>query len=370
MAGADQKTAHPTMTDVLAARRRIAGQVRRTPLIASPSLSAQHGAPVHLKCEHHQTTGAFKLRGATNAVLSLPPELRARGGTASSTGNHGRGLAHAAQAAGVRCIVCMSALVPRNKVEGVKALGAEARIIGLSQDDAQVEVERLVAEEGMVSLPPFDHPDIIAGQGTLGLEMLEDLPEADTLVVPLSGGGLIAGIALAAKTLKPAIRIVGVSQDLGPAMYNSLKAGHLVQVEELPTLADSLGGGIGLHNEHTLAMVRALVDETLLVSETEIAGAIRHAYAQERQIVEGGAAVGIAALLQAPRPDWGTTVILLSGGNIDMDLHARIVAGENPDLLAERQRQETGERQRQETGERQRQETGERQAQEPAARHG
>src|SRR5690606_25857254 len=154
-------------------------------------------------------------------VLALPPELRARGVTAASTGNHGRGLAHPAKAAGARCIVCMSALVPRNKVAALEALGAEARIVGLSQDDAQVEVDRLVAEEGMVSLPPFDHPDIIAGQGTLGLEMLEDLPEAETLLVPLSGGGLIAGIALAAKCLKPTIRVIGVSQTRGPAMHRS-----------------------------------------------------------------------------------------------------------------------------------------------------
>jgi threonine dehydratase len=328
---------HPQMTDTLAARRRLAGQIRETPMVLSPSLSARHGAPVQLKCEHHQITGAFKLRGATNAVLALPPELRARGVTAASTGNHGRALAHAAQAAGIPCIVCMSALVPRNKVAAIEALGAEARIIGLSQDDAQVEVDRLVAEEGMVSLPPFDHADIIAGQSTLGLEMLEALPEAETLVVPLSGGGLIAGIAMAAKTLKPAVRIVGVSMQRGAAMHESLKAGHPVPVEELPTLADSLGGGIGLKNRHTFAMVRDLVDEVILVDEVEIAQAIRHAYAEERQIVEGGAAVGIAALLQAPRPQWGTTVVLLSGGNIDMDLHRRIVGGENPDLLAERQ---------------------------------
>ncbi len=341
MAGSDrQDSGHPQLTDTLAARRRLAGRLRLTPLELSPSLTARHGAPVHLKCEHHQITGAFKLRGATNAVLSLPPELRARGVTAASTGNHGRALAHAAREAGVRCIVCMSSLVPRNKVAAIEALGAEARIVGLSQDDAQVEVDRLVAEEGMVSLPPFDHPDIIAGQGTLGLEILEALPEAETLVVPLSGGGLIAGIAMAAKTLKPSLRVVGVSMRRGAAMHESLAAGRPVPVEELPTLADSLGGGIGLDNRHTFAMVRDLVDEVILVDEAEIAAGIRHAYAEERQILEGGAAVGIAALLQAPRPDWGTTVILLSGGNIDMELHRRIVGGENPDLLAERQAQQ------------------------------
>lgn len=337
MTGSTPKAGHPQMTDVLVARRRIAGQVRRTPLVPSPSLTERLGAPVHLKCEHHQITGAFKLRGATNAVFALPAGQRAQGVTAASTGNHGRALAHAAKAAGARCIVCMSALVPRNKVAAIEALGAEARIVGLSQDDAQVEVDRLVAEEGMISLPPFDHPDVIAGQGTLGLEMLEDLPEAETLLVPLSGGGLIAGIALAAKILKPSLRVIGVSQTRGPAMHDSLQAGRPVPVEELPTLADSLGGGIGLNNRHTFAIVRQLVDQVILVDEAEIAGAIRHAYAEERQIVEGGAAVGIAALLREGSAEWGTTVVLLSGGNIDMDLHRRIVGGENPDLLAERQ---------------------------------
>src|SRR3546814_9434895 len=140
-------------------------------------------------------------------------------------------------------------------------LGGEARIVGLSQDDAQVEVDRLVAEEGMFALPPFDHPDVIAGQGTLGLEMREGLPEAETLLVPLSGGGLIAGIAMAAKTLKPSVRIIGVSMQRGAAMHESLQAGRPVPVEELPTLADSLGGGIGLTNRHNFAMVRQLVAE-------------------------------------------------------------------------------------------------------------
>jgi threonine dehydratase len=330
----------PQLDDVLAARRRLTGRVLHTPLVASPSLAARCGTPVHLKCEHRQTTGAFKLRGATNAVLLLTPEERAKGVVAASTGNHGRALAHAAHAEGLPCIVCMSALVPRNKIEAIEALGAEARIVGLSQDEAQVEVDRLVAEAGMAALPPFDHPDIIAGQGTLGLEILDDLPAAETLLVPLSGGGLIAGIALAAKAVKPAIRVVGVSMERGAAMQASLAAGHPVAVEELPTLADSLGGGIGLANRHTFAMVRALVDEVILVSEAEIAAALRHAYAEEGQVIEGAAAVGIAALLRGPRQEWGVTVALLSGGNIDAELHRRIVAGETPDLMAEQQDRE------------------------------
>lgn len=206
------------------ARDRIAGRIRATPLVPSRALSAETGSSVHLKLEQLQVTGSFKLRGATNAILCLTAEHGARGVVGVSTGNHGRGLAHAAKTAGVPCVICMSCLVPRNKVEGIEALGAEVRIVGQSQDDAQVEVDRLVEEEGMVMLPPFDHRDIIAGQGTLGLEILEDLPEVETILVPVSGGGLVSGLALAAKALKPDVRVVGVSMERGAAMYECQRA--------------------------------------------------------------------------------------------------------------------------------------------------
>jgi threonine dehydratase len=323
------------LADVYAARRRIAGRVERTPLRLSPSLTERIGAPAHLKLEHRQTTGSFKLRGATNALLALPEDAKARGVVAASTGNHGRGLAHAAKAAGVRCVVCMSRLVPGNKVEGIRRLGAEIRIVGRSQDDAQREVERLVAEEGLTMLPPFDHPDIIAGQGTLGLELMEDCPELDTVLVPLSGGGLIAGTALAVKTAKPKARVIGISMARGAAMHASLAMGRPVEVEELPTLADSLGGGIGLDNRWTFRMVRELVDGVVLLDEAEIAEAIRHAYWQEQEIVEGSGAVGIATLLTGKVRPLGPAVAVLSGRNIDMGLHRRLIAGEEvgPDDL-------------------------------------
>ncbi len=320
--------------DIERARDRIAGRVRATPLLRSESLSAETGGAVHLKLEQLQITGSFKLRGATNAILKLSDGERGRGVVGVSTGNHGRGLAHAAKEAGVRCIICMSTLVPQNKVQGIEALGAEVRIVGDSQDDAQVEVDRLVAEEGMVMLPPFDHPDIIAGQGTLGLEILEALPAVETILVPLSGGGLIAGLALAAKALKPAVRVVGVSMERGAAMYACIKAGKPVMVPELPTLADSLGGGIGLDNRHTFALVSQLVDDILLVSEAEIAQAIRHAYWQEKQVIEGSGSVGIAALLAGKLHSPGITAVLVSGCNIDMSLHHRIVSGEDVDVTA------------------------------------
>ena len=229
----------------------------------------------------------------------------------------------------------MSSLVPQNKIDAIKALGAEVRIIGKSQDEAQEEVDRLVRDEGMTMIPPFDHADVIAGQGTLGLEMLEDLLGVENVLVQLSGGGLISGIAAALKAKKPDIRVIGVSMERGAAMYESLKTGQPIFVEELPTLADSLGGGIGIDNRYTFQMVRDLVDEIVLVDEREIAEAIRHAYWKERQILEGAGAVGIAALLSGKLRPSTKTLVLLSGGNIDMQLHHRIISGENVDMARE-----------------------------------
>ena len=323
-----------SLADIEAARDTLAGQLRETPLVRSESLSEATGSDVTLKFEHQQITGSFKLRGATNAVRRLTDAQRANGVVGVSTGNHGRGLAYAAREAGVPCIICMSRLVPKNKVDGIKAQGAEVRIVGESQDDAQLEVDRLVAEEGRTMLPPFDHPHVIAGQGTLGLEILAQLPEAETLVVPVSGGGLIAGVARAAKSLKPDIRVAGVSMERGAAMVESQQAGKPVPVAELPTLADALGGGIGLDNRYTFAMVRELVDELHLVSEAQIADAVSHAYWQERQIIEGSGAVGIAALKAGLIEDPGACVVVLSGGNIDMALHNRLIGGEMVELPA------------------------------------
>jgi threonine dehydratase len=317
-----------TLQDIYRARRALAGRIRRTPLVASDALSRAAGASVHLKLEHLQITGSFKLRGATNAVLALTPEQQAKGVVGVSTGNHGRGLAYAARQAGARCVICMSSLVPQNKVHGIEALGAEVRIVGASQDEAQREVDGLVAEQGMTMLPPFDHADVIAGQGTIGLELIEDLPELETCIVPLSGGGLIAGIARAIKSANPRARVIGVTMAKGAAMYQSQRAGRPVEVEETASLADSLGGGIGLDNRYTFAMVRELVDELLLVGEEQIADAIRHAYWREQQVIEGSGAVGIAALRAGLIARPGVCAVVLSGANIDMAQHARLIRDE------------------------------------------
>lgn len=321
--------------EVERARKTIAGIVRPTPADRSETLEAITGSPVFLKLEHRQITGSFKLRGATNAVANLSSKEKARGVVGVSTGNHGGGLAYASSAAGVRCVICMSSLVPQAKIEGIRAHGAEVRIIGASQDEAQEEVDRLVKNEGMTMIPPFDHQDVIAGQGTLGLELLEQVPDVGTVLVPVSGGGLISGVATAIKAYKPAIRIVGVSMERGAAMYACQQAGKPIQVEELPTLADSLGGGIGLNNRFTFSMTRELVDDLVLVSEAEIAAAIRHIYWKERQIVEGSGSVGIAAMLAGKVNADGPFVAILSGGNIDMKQHHRIISGEDVDVSKE-----------------------------------
>ncbi|MBD0415128.1 hydroxyectoine utilization dehydratase EutB [Oryzicola mucosus] len=318
--------------DIRVAARRIAGTIEPTPMVLSASLGELAGVPVHLKLESRQTTGSFKLRGASNAILQLSASERRRGVVAASTGNHGRALAHAAQRESVRAVICMSKLVPTNKVAEIERLGAEIRIVGNSQDDAQQEVERLVVEQGLVMLPPFDHPHIVAGQGTLGLEMMQAVPDAATVLVQLSGGGLAAGIATAVKGINPATRVIGISMARGAAMKASLDAGGPVFVEELPTLADSLGGGVGLDNRLTFAMCRDLLDDVILLSETEIADGVRHLYRHEREVVEGAGAVGVAAILAGKVPSAGPIVALVSGRNIDMDLHRRIVSGERTEF--------------------------------------
>ncbi|TKW65971.1 MAG: hydroxyectoine utilization dehydratase EutB [Paracoccus denitrificans] len=310
--------------DILAASERIRDLVRVTPFKLSPSLSNVAGGPVWLKCEHRQETGAFKLRGASNAAARLGDVA---GVTTASTGNHGRALAHAARKLGLPAVICVSKLVPQNKLDAIEALGAEARVIGASQDEAFAEARRLQRDEGFALIPPFDHPDVIAGQGTLGLEILDQVPDAAAIAVPLSGGGLLAGVALAAKARKPGIRIIGISMQRGAAMAASLQAGHPVEVEELETLADSLGGGIGLENRLTFAMCRDLIDDLILLSEDEIAAGIRHLATQDNEIVEGAAAVGAGAILAGKLRADGPLVLILSGENIDPARHTAIVRG-------------------------------------------
>ncbi|NUS69123.1 MAG: pyridoxal-phosphate dependent enzyme, partial [Ensifer adhaerens] len=233
-----------------------------------------------------------------------------------------------AKAEGSVATICMSRLVPDNKVSETQRLGANVLIVGKSQDEAQLEVDRLVAEDGLVMVPPFDNRAVVAGQGTLGLEILEAMPDVATVLVPLSGGGLAAGVAAAVKGRSPKTRIIGLTMDRGAAMKASLDIGRPLQVEEVASLADSLGGGIGLDNAVTFEMCRALLDDVILLSEAEIAAGMLHAYSQEREVIEGAGAVGIAALLSGRLGGLtGPVAVILSGRNVDMDLHRRVING-------------------------------------------
>jgi len=315
------------LTDIYLARQRIEALVRRTPMEHSPSLSQRLSVAVYLKLESQQLTGSFKLRGASHAVAQLSPEQKHLGVVAASTGNHGRALAYAASQQGVKATICLSHLVPANKVQAIRDLGAQVCIVGQSQDDAQREAERIADEQGATLLPPFDHPAIIAGQGTLGLEIFEQLPDVAQVLVPLSGGGLFAGVALALKSLNPQIVTHGLSMQRGAAMHASLAAGQPVDIEELPTLADSLGGGIGVDNRYTFGMTRDRCDYLHLLSEGSIANALRHAYREERLVLEGAAVVGIAALLDGLIAPRGPIVVVVSGRNVDTEQHLRVLGG-------------------------------------------
>lgn len=326
----------PTLADVFSARRRIAGAAVATPLVAS-ALSARAGAEVLLKLETCQTTGAFKFRGAMNAVAALDEAAAARGVACASTGNHGRGVAEAARRRAIPCTVCLSSLVPEEKVRGVKAAGARVVRAGGSQDEAFAEVDRLAREEGVTPISPFDDPLVVAGQGTIGLEIMEARPDVDTLVVPLSGGGLVAGVAMAAKAIRPDVRVVGVSMEAGAAMAESLAAGRPVEVTEVASLADSLGGGIGLSNRLTFAMCRALLDEVILVSEEEIYDGMRDLLLADRTVAEGACAVGHAAVLggKLRLAEASVAAFVITSRNVDPEQVVAVAAG-RPVSLGER----------------------------------
>ncbi|QFU02740.1 L-threonine dehydratase catabolic TdcB [Halomonas sp. THAF5a] len=308
-----------TLAHLYQARRRLAGETVRTPLVRSAALSARFDAEILLKLETLQPTGAFKLRGATNMIAALIErhgrEALAVGVVTASTGNHGRAVAHAAARQGVPAAICLSHLVPPDKVAAIEALGAEVRRVGASQDEAFEEVDRQVRERGMTLIPPFDDPLVAAGQGTIGLELMEDAPDLDRVIVGLSGGGLLGGIGAAVKAIRPACRVTGVSLSRGAAMWESLQAGRPVAVEEVESLGDSLGGGIGADNRCTLALVREVMDDHCQVSERAIAEAMVTLLEHEKVLVEGAAAVGLAALSEHGLDVRGQRVALILSGN-------------------------------------------------------
>ena len=319
-------TADVTVGDIHQAWQRIASIARRTPLLRSAALSERAGTSVYLKLENLQETGSFKIRGAANRMLQLSAEQKARGIITVSTGNHGLAVAYVARQLGLPAVVCVSERVPPEKMEAIRRLGAELVAAGSSYDEAEQQSLQLERHRGLTRIAPFDDPLVIAGQGTIGLELLEELPDIDTAIVPLSGGGLISGIALALKSADRAIRVVGVSQERAPVMFRSLRAGRPIELPEEETLADALAGGIGLDNRYTFRMVRQLVDDVVLVTEEEIASGILFALEQHHLGVEGGGAVGIAALLCGRARGLGNSLaVLVSGGNIGLSRLRRLL---------------------------------------------
>jgi threonine dehydratase len=309
----------PLLADVYQAKQRISTTIQRTPLIKSSWLSEFTGREILLKLECLQTTGSFKLRGATNKILSLSENEKKRGVIAVSSGNHGRAVAYVSQKHDLPAVICVSETVPENKVSAIQDLGAEVVVSGKTYDEATEEALIVQQERGLTMIHPFDDPSVIAGQGTIGLEIIDQEPEIDTVIVPLSGGGLLGGIALTLKSIHPGIQTIGVSMDKGAAMIESLEAGHVVEIIEEPSLADALIGGLGAENHYTFKVNQKHVDSTILVSEKEIAMAMTYALEREHLVVEGGGAVGIAAVLAGKVANLGKKIVLvLSGSNVSL----------------------------------------------------
>ncbi|MEE9471840.1 MAG: pyridoxal-phosphate dependent enzyme [Gemmatimonadota bacterium] len=320
-----------THADIVAARERIAENVVRTPLVPSRELTRAAGGEVRLKLECIQETGSFKLRGATNRALSMPDSDRARGVIAVSSGNHGRAVAAVASRLGVKALICLGEGVPRIKVEGIRSYGAEVLIAGATYDEAAIRAHAIEREQGMIFIHPFDDPAVIAGQGTIGLEIVEDFPGVEILVVPISGGGLIGGIALAAKSIDPDIRVIGACMERSAAMHESLRAGKIVGVGEEPSLADALAGDLGDDNRYSFRICQALVDETILVSEEEIAAAMAFMLRTHGVVVEGGGAVCVAALRAGRVPRGRRVAAVVSGRNIEPSKFLEIVRNDMPE---------------------------------------
>ena len=331
----------PARIDVQAAAERIAGGVRSTPLVRSAGLSALTGAEVLLKLENRQETGSFKLRGAANAVLAAQERARAagrpglKGLVAVSTGNHGRAVAHMARRLEIPAEVFVSRHVPDDKLAALRELGAVLHVGGDSQDEAEAAAAAARDERGLHLVHPFDDADVIAGQGTVGREIALEAADPGhdpghdpgTVLVPLSGGGLLAGVALGLRQAGSAARVVGVAMKGGSAMAASLAAGRPVAVTEVPTLADSLQGGLGLDNRLTLGLVSDLMDELILLDEDAIARGMAFAHREEGQLLEGAGAVGIAALLESPQRFGGQRLaIVASGGNVPLERVLRLAA--------------------------------------------
>jgi threonine dehydratase len=298
------------------AATRIDGQVRRTPLEQSPRFSAVAGAEVWFKRENLQYTGSFKLRGATNLLMSLSDERREKGCVAASSGNHGAGVACAAQRLGIPAIVFVPDVTSEAKIEAIKSYGGKVRTFGKDGLDTETHARAFAAANGMEYVSPYNDPRIIAGQGTCGIEIVNELSGIDAMYIAVGGGGLISGVASVARARNPSIRVVGCQPGASAVMARSMAAGHVLDEASQPTLSDGTAGGVEA-DSITFDLCRELVDEFVLVDEEQIAAAMRQFIDLERQLIEGAAGVAVAAMLAQKDVLAGRkVVVLICGGNV------------------------------------------------------
>jgi threonine dehydratase len=313
-----------SLADVKEARERLRGAIYYSPCPHSQMLSALTGQQVYLKLENLQMTGSFKERGALNRIAMLTPEQAGRGVVAASAGNHAQGVAYHATKRGIRALIVMPLATPLVKVTATKGFGAEVVLHGANYDEACAEAMRLCAAQGMTFIHPFDDAVVMAGQGTIGLELLEQIPELEAVVVPIGGGGLIGGIACAIKESRPEVRIVGVQTSRLPSMLAARAEGHPVTVDPSTTIADGIA--VRRAGDATFPVVERYVDEIVTVDEDEIASAILVLLEREKTLAEGAGATALAALLQKKTTLQGArTAVLVGGGNIDVTLLSRII---------------------------------------------
>lgn len=306
--------------EIYDAKERLKGHIKETPIVYAPNL----GEDVYLKVEVLQDTGSFKLRGAYNKIATLTDEEAEKGVVACSAGNHAQGVAKSATERGIRSIICMPFHAPLSKVQATKNYGAEVELVKDSFDDAAAYAAKLSKEEGLTFVAPFDDEKVIAGQGTIGLEILEKLPDTDIIVVPIGGGGLISGIALAAKSINPNIKIIGVQTKISPSMYESIKEGKILTVKGGSTIADGIA--VKTPGKLTFDLVKEYVDDIVLVTEGEISSAILTLLEKNKIITEGAAASTVAALMYKKFSHKGKKVCcVLSGGNIDVTRVSKVI---------------------------------------------
>jgi threonine dehydratase len=313
------------LADIKAAQTRLNGSVYRTPCARSEMLSIQTGQNIFLKLENLQMTGSFKERGALNKIATLTPEQAARGVIAASAGNHAQGVAHHATQRGIRSVIVMPLTTPLVKVQATRGFGAEVVLHGANYDEACEEATRRCQAEGMTFIHPFDDLLVMAGQGTIGLELLEQIENLEAVVVPIGGGGLIGGIACAVKEAKPDVRVVGVQTARLPSMKEAVREHHPVTLEPATTIADGIA--VRRAGEITFPVVARYVDEIVTVNEDEIASAILTLLEREKTLAEGAGAAGLAAVLQkrTSLPAFTRTAVIVGGGNIDVTLLSRII---------------------------------------------